>query len=380
MKKMYWQAHKVPQYLMIIMCVLAIVGMVIVEHYKSLKPQPYFKQKLAAAELASEAMQAIKKERLRLGYKINREDDPQNSGLVGAYTTVITSDHGKIRSKRATINPNIAALVVGWMKDAGLKKGDVVAVGMTGSFPALDICVLAAIKTLKLKPLIILSAGASTWGANLPRFNWVDMQHYLYKENIIPYQPIAASIGGQQDRGKNMPEEGIKILKRSIEKYGITFIDSEDTEDAIAKRVDLYKEFSKNKPIVMYINVGGGVASIGLHRSKDQIVKNDTVARKRLDSGLIMALPIDVANIDSVTVGFLKEGIPVINLHEFDKIATTYNLPAAPLVMPIVGSGLIFYHQQYNKWLATGVLVIVLLMLIFVTIVSRKYVIKYQQK
>jgi poly-gamma-glutamate system protein len=379
MKKMYWQAHNIPRYLMILMCLVALIGMWVVEHYKSLKPQPYYQEKLEAAQLAGTAMEAIKKRRLALGFKIDREHDPQNSGLIGKHMTVVTSDHGKLLSKRTAINPNIAALVVGWMKEAGLEKGDYVAVGMTGSFPSLDICVLAALKVLGLKPLVVLSGGASQWGANLPGFLWIDMEHYLRRQKIFDTKPIGASIGGSQDRGKNMPKEGAAIIRNTIHSLGIHFIDSKSTEDGIVQRMALYRKAAGAKPISMYVNVGGGAASIGIRVDKSSHLDPEKVRPERLDSGYVSSLPIRSANTDSVSVRFLKQGAPVINLHEIDHIAKKYELPTSPKIQPFVGSGLIFFHYQYNKLLACIVLGVVMLMLLLLTVVSRRFVVKYQQ-
>ena len=44
-----------------------------------------------------------------------------------------------------------------------MKKGDAVAIGYSGSFPALNICVMAAVETLQLEPIGIASASASQW-------------------------------------------------------------------------------------------------------------------------------------------------------------------------------------------------------------------------
>ena len=63
-----------------------------------------------------------------------------------------------------------------------MKEGDPVAVSFSGSFPALNIAVYAAIRTLNLKPTIISSVSGSQWGANDPAFLWIDMEHFLKAE------------------------------------------------------------------------------------------------------------------------------------------------------------------------------------------------------
>src|SRR5210317_1920655 len=99
------------------------------------------------------------------------------------------------------------------LKEVRLKENDVVAVAFTGSFPGLNIAVLAALQTLNLYPLIITSIGASNWGANDPYFTWLDMERELYNAQIFKYRSIAASIGGGLDRGRGLSPEGRKLIK-----------------------------------------------------------------------------------------------------------------------------------------------------------------------
>ena len=62
-----------------------------------------------------------------------------------------------------------------------LKSGDEVGVFLSGSFPALNISVLCAIQEYGLKPCVMASIGASTYGANYPEFTILDMIEYLNK-------------------------------------------------------------------------------------------------------------------------------------------------------------------------------------------------------
>ena len=97
------------------------------------------------------------------------------------------------------MNPNFAAVVVEWLKELGVKSGDVVAVGASGSFPAMNIAVYAALHELGIEPIIISSTAASQWGANEPSFTWLDMEAVLRKSDVFPYKSVAASLGGVGD-------------------------------------------------------------------------------------------------------------------------------------------------------------------------------------
>ena len=108
-------------------------------------------------------------------YLCRNVGDGSCTGLIGLSMSEITTDSGNLYSKRSSVNPNMAAIFVAWLSELNLKKGDVIALQETGSYPALDIAMLSAIKILELKPLIIFSVGASQFGANRPNFTWLDI-------------------------------------------------------------------------------------------------------------------------------------------------------------------------------------------------------------
>lgn len=360
MKKMYWAANKVHPYLMIALCAVSLLCLLFVEKNKKLVPQDFYQVKLDAAVLSKEAFKAIKAEKEKLGIKINSRFDPARTGLIGKKETIITSDHGVLRSKQISVDPNIAALIVQWFKDIGLKEGDTVAIGMTGSFPALDTSTLAAIKVLKLNPIIIVSATASQWGANLPQYSWLDMFHVLKEKNIIPYSPIAASIGAQKDLGSGLDDSGVKNVLLTIKRYNIPLIKEPKVSDSIDKRLSLYKASAGDEGIKAYVNIGGGVASIGKHFAKDNLSKDQKaqVLASHLKTGVNTQLPVSLANSNSVAVRFLKEGIPVINIKDISKIARDYNLKPWRDYMGI-GVGPLFFHEKYNIWYALISLLII---------------------
>ena len=154
-------------------------------------------------------------------------------------------------------NPNFAAVVVEMLKEAGLEKNDIVAVAFTGSLPGLNIAVHSALQTLKLKPIIITSVGASNWGANDPYYTWLDMESALFKGGIFENKSIAASIGGGLDRGRGLSPEGRQLIVDAIERVGIEFINEEHLEGSIQKRIEIYNKHRKKNNIKAFINVGG---------------------------------------------------------------------------------------------------------------------------
>jgi poly-gamma-glutamate system protein len=130
--------------------------------------------------------------------------------------TSVTSNTGSLPAKQTSINPNFAAVVVQLLKRAGLEEGDVVAIGFSGSFPALNVAVMAAVSVLGLKPIIISSNAASQWGANDPDFLWIDWERTLAAKHIFNFRSVAASIGGIEDRGLGMTPEGRRTIVAAI--------------------------------------------------------------------------------------------------------------------------------------------------------------------
>ena len=377
MKAVYWHAHHLPRIFIILLCVFNLLGLSYVQTHPVMVKADYYQEKVAASKLAQQAFFAVKAARIKKKIAINRFVDPQQSGLIGEKLTDITSDQGDIYTKQTTINPNIAALFVSWLKGAGLKKGDTVALNTTGSFPALNIAMLSAIKTLGLKPRIVYSVSASSYGANLPNFTWLDMYQALVKDKVFTYPVLGVSLGGSRDRAHGMNPKARKKLVAHIAASNYPFIDSLHTRDGIAKRIALLETASKN-PVRAYINVGGSGASVGLKKKLSGQVAISGVAVKSLASGLIRSVPISLINTNSVAMHFLNQGVPVVNAHNMmHELIGVYHFPRAPHYQPVIAWGNQFYHQRYNQELAIIVLVLSIGLFILLAVLSRKYMLKY---
>lgn len=376
MKKMYWHTHNLPRIFIVLLCLMTLLGMFVVEHFKKFVPVENYTLKVDAAHLTRDAFKAAKDFRRAQHIPINNSLDPQASGLIGDNLTEITSDGGNIITKRTTINPNIVAIFINWLDQLHLQPGDTVAIGATGSFPALDISMLAAIKSLQLKPLIIYSAAASQFGANIPGFTFIDIQHDLKQKGLFNYEPLAISLGGGQDIASRMSDKGRAILTDTINQYHYPLLSPTGTIDSVTQRMAIYKNAAHNQPISAYINVGGGMASIGLKQLEHKKIKSIDKPHS-LPSGVIMELPISLANTDSVAVRFLKEGVPVVNVHNIGaKLRNQYNLPVDARYS-IIGWGKLFFHETYNEWLTGIVLLAILAVLITMAVLSRKHRIRY---
>ncbi|EKD50021.1 MAG: hypothetical protein ACD_62C00680G0009 [uncultured bacterium] len=79
--------------------------------------------------------------------------------------------------------------------------------------------------------------------------------------------------------------------------------------------------------------------------------------------GLNKTLPREAAHIDSIMTRFSRRDVPVIHLVKIIKLAESYGLPVAPLELPKVGEGSIYYRVTYNRYLVVAALVAILLSL-----------------
>jgi poly-gamma-glutamate system protein len=342
--------------------ILSLAGLLIVEFNKVDVKRSWYDQKLEASVLSKKAAGFLKDIRLQRGVFIDVVNDPNETALIGQDITQITTDRGYIDSKLTSLNPNFAAVVVEMLKDAGVNKNDVVAVSFTGSLPGLNIAVLAAVQTLKLKPIIITSVGASNWGANDPYFTWLDMEKKLFDAGIFKYKSVAASIGGGQDKGRGLSPEGRELIEKAIKRTDAIFIREEFLEKSVEKRIEIYNQFKKDKPIKAFINVGGGIASLG-----------STENSQFIPTGLIESLPLMNYPANGVLIEMAKQKIPVIHLLNVTELAIKYGLPVSPKPLPEPGNGEVFVKRQYNFTLTLIVTLVLSIAVLFIFILEKKH-------
>lgn len=345
MKKIYWRPHRVSRLELAVIALLALAGVFAVERFLVREQQPMYKEKLEAAHLSRNAMAAIKAERLRRNLKIDPETDPTESGLIGELMTPLTTNTGHITAKQTSINPNFAAVIVDFLRRAGVKEGDTVACGFSGSFPAMNIHTLAAITAMKARPVAVTSAAGSQWGANIPGLLWIDMEKILFEKEIFAFRSVAASRGGVDDRALGLSKQGKQMLDDAIDRAGLIAIKEASYAESLERRMQIYEEYAAGAPIKAYVNVGGGAISVG------------TAAGKRMfKPGLNRTAPSGAPLVDSVIGRFALRGVPVIHLVNIDQIADRYGLPKQPTTTPAIGEGKIYYKLVYHPWLPWVVL------------------------
>lgn len=378
MRGMYWKPEGASQVQRALVAALAVVGLVAVEVFPTEEQQPHFAEKMLAGRKAQDAFAVIADASERKGLRVEPKFDPAGSRLIGDPLSPITSGSGSLVSKQTTVNPNFAAVVVEWLKDLRIKSGDVVAVGLSGSFPAINVAVYSAIHELGIEPIIITSTAASQYGANDPNFTWLDMEAALRRNQVFPYKSVAASLGGVGDDAIGLTKRGRTMLERAIERNKIPVlaeIEAKDVpppndddadqgglnltlvdQDRVRERIRVYHEVAGDRPIKAYVNVGGGTVSVGTKVGKRKFVPG---VNSRPPKGIEDMPP-------SVLGAFLELGIPGIHLTQMIELAERYGLEIAPRVTPEVGTGDIFQKRQANRWLAGIVLALILLSLFVV--------------
>lgn len=366
MRKLIWRPRAVSRRALVLIAVFAMGGLVLAERVIVPETRPLYDQKIAASRLAKEAMEVIKNERVRRGYPINPGFDPLKTGLIGLAVSDVTSIAGNLAAKQASINPNFAAVVVDMLGELGVKEGDQVAVGVSGSFPALNICTFAALETLKVTPIVIASASASQYGANFPDLLWVDMENVLFKEGLFSFRSKGASLGGVQDIGVGMSKTSRRQVREGIERNQLEFLSDETFESSIVTRMQKYSDYADGMPIrgfAAYVNVGGGTVSVGKHLGK-----------RLFNPGINRRMPAGAGLVDGVMPRFAKEGVPVVHLVQILELTDRYlavrgpsedevsdetqaTIPiSAPQRIPPIGEGDVYEGWEYSRPLVSGIL------------------------
>jgi poly-gamma-glutamate system protein len=350
MKGVYWRPRKISRLRLVVVTLLALAGLVAVQSWPRYASDPFRLEKLRAANEAARGMDLIKRERQQRGHVIDSHFDPAETGLIGESMSLVTSVPGNLRSKQTSVNPNFAAAVVQMLHDAGVEQGDLVAVGCSGSFPALNLAVYSALKSVGAQPLIVASVAASQFGANMPDMMWIDMERLLYEQGHVPFRTLAASCGGYEDCGRGMCAASRQLILDAVERNGLELIDESRLSASIQRRMQIYQQAAGRRPIAAYINIGGGAASVGR-----------TAGKERYRPGLNLDVPETALEIDSVMTRFARAGVPVIHLVEVNQLAATLGLPEAPHIRPEPGTGPLFHPRRPRRWLATIVLLSVVI-------------------
>ena len=271
------------------------------------------------------SLASIKALRLEKGLPIDPALDPNQTGIVGDEFTPLTTSLGDVAAKRTAANPAFAGVVAAYFERAGLRPGDAVAIGGSGSFPAFVLASLCAARAMDLRPVLIYSVGSSMYGANLPGFTFVDMLARLRADGLLPYSITAVAPGGEHDGGRGVlfDEEGTTLIDEA-RRSGLPLVEGTTLADRIRRRLQIFDAAAGGRPIRCFVNVGGATANYG-----------DTAASLDVPNGLLLKLP---ALPESPSRGLLFEfaarGVPVVHLLYVKGLARENGLPFDPGAVP----------------------------------------------
>ncbi len=365
--------------LLLFLSLFSLLIFFLAESTREHKQAPYWDLKIHAADLAQRSHEEIREKITDMGIPIDFENDPNGTGLIGEQYTLVTTDRGELRSKLLSTNPNFAAVIVEMFKQCKLKRGDRIAVGLTGSFPGVDIALYAACEAMGIDPIVIASIGASTWGANHQNYSWLDMEKTLIDAKLISHGSVAASLGGGTDNGRGLSVQGRKLLLNAIKRNEVELIFSGNPENMlesrgslrsnIDRRMEIYARHSKGQKYAAYVNIGGGLASLGSSQNG-----------KLIPSGVNFDMHLRNFPARGVVNMMAEKDIPIIHLLRLPEIAAKYGLPIDIIPRPVVGEDPIFFRDEYSIS-STIIFTVVLMIVVWTAIrIDIKYYVRKQTK
>lgn len=314
------------------------------------KPAQNYEIKMEAAKQTLAAFEEVKKYRQSLGIEIDAADDLTESGLLGVESSPITTVTGNLQSKLTTINPNWSAYIVDLLAQSGVKKGDAVLIGMTGSFPALDIAAVTAVQCYGAKPIWIASEGSSSYGANIPGLTWMSMENLLFEKGYFKSRAIAAAVGGGNNVGGGLSDSARTLLKANISAAGIPMIDTLPLTAAISQEEALFEKASEGLRVPLFINIGGGISNLGTNGAEN--IFTPGIQKQEI------LLELEKEPFLGNMARYMKKGLTVIDLRDIPAQAKLAGLPLSPAVMPEPGhADKLFKATGYIWWINLTMLI-----------------------
>ena len=320
----------------------------------------FYNEMVLSAKNMEKLTNEIKAEKIRRGIFIDKNIDKNLTGLMGEEWSGISTTLGNEEAKRTSVNPDFSALIVKNLKELKLKEGDVVVANMSSSFPALNLALISALDTLKLKGVLINSVGSSNYGGNLEEFDYLDMENHLYKKGLIKNRSEAFSFGGINDIGKEFEESTKERIKDKNQEYGLKFFYEEELDKNLEERYRYYQEKSGGK-IGAFVNVGGNLLSLG--KNADIVINTKVLLNKEKN-----------LNVKGGLVGkFLEDNKPVLYLLNIKGIALANGILIDPVPFPEIGTSQVYYEKQTNLPYNIAIVIIFLLFVGKILFVNKKF-------
>lgn len=297
-----------------------------------------------AAGQAAEWFEIVGAAKERRGIVSDAQTRIRYRGMLGCDWSPITTTLGSLEAKEISANPEFAALVVRWLDDAGVVAGDRVGVTLSGSFPALAICVFAALKTLGIGATVVSSVGASSYGANQPGATWTDIESWLAGEGSFDFRSALVTMGAEWDAGGGLSEEGIEEIRSAARRGGIGLFVPGSLEESIDAKTALLER----SDIKLLINIGGNQAILGACPHASTIrngYHRSTASCRHKDRGVICRLA--------------EKGTPYMHIIDIKELASRYCIA----VDGQAGAGSCLYNvMRTNRIAVLAILILIVLL------------------
>ncbi len=317
--------------------ILSVVAFISLRILSSKNSLPYSDEMLEASRIMEKGIFVIGRHCVSVGNLIDHSIDPNRTGLIGPEFSDLVSTLGHLQAKRTTTNPAFAGLIVHLLVEGGVTAGDTIAIGCSASFPALMLASLAAAQTMGVHPIMIISLGASSYGATHVDFHMLDMFRLLKENHILTHLPAAISLGGEKDIGSNYPQEIKEKLRQDIQESGISFLYEPVLQNNVSKRLEIYGVGNSKNRIKSFINTGGSYANMGI---SSLVLK--------VKPGLNRTLSLPAKEERGILLEMAAHNIPCIHLLYIKGLVMEYGLPWDPIPLPPPDDSTI-YHSGVGQ-------------------------------
>ena len=289
--------------------------------------QARYAEMLMAARTMQAASDVLLAQKSARGLMPPPEADPNRTGMVGQEYTPITTTLGDLASKRTATNPDLAAALVRVIASLDLPRGTPVVIVLSGSFVGANVATLAAVETLGLKPIVIVSLSASMWGANDPQLNWLDMAALLRERGVIRARTTAAVLGGDGAVGGGMEADSVALLRASAARDGVPIVEARPLAalmDGLSGRIDA--ALGEGVRARAVINVGGALIGLGSCRESYEV-----------PPGLTLRPVACTAGTPGLAMRLSQQGLPLLHVLNMRRLALELGLPFDPMPLPTPG-------------------------------------------
>lgn len=250
--------------------------------------------------------------------------DSDRVALVGDEVTPLVTTLGHLDAKWLSTDPRWASALVRELSSHGVAPGDVVTASFSGSFPGLNLSLMAACRAMGVRLVAVSSVTASTWGANEPGFTWPEMEVRVVEAGVLPAASVAIGVGGSRDAGRDLEPEARALARRIQRSTALRLraeaLETTTLEEAIDARMAAYDRALTGRQPSAYVNIGGNHASLGGAR-----------ADLRHAEGWHLGSSAERAAPASGTISiFSARGVPVLNLLNVVSLAREWGVAAAP--------------------------------------------------